>query len=367
VLKRRGANDEGAVAVIIALITIPVLFGMGTLVVDVGSLYAERRELQNGADSAAYAVALNCARSVTGCLAATTTAQSKANANSNDTKSTIDAVCGGAAGLSTCGSSPCPQNPGPSLPASGTYTRVTTSTRTSDDQSVMPALLSRALGLSGSRVCAEAIVAWGAPAGGRTLPLTFSQCEFNRLVPTAVPADPGAGTVQLLFHDGNSADSCSAKNSGADAPGSFGFITPDSGSACEATVVNGLLPTSTGNSVPNNAVCRDRLDHRLQSAPDHLVNTLVLIPIYDDHCGPGDNVCISGNGNNVTYPILGFAEFFITGWSFNGQYYYPEGADRPCNGSTSCLAGYFVRFVDTSAALGTGPATYGVSAVKLIG
>lgn len=361
-LKRRGRGfDEGAVAVLVAVITVPVLFGLGALVVDVGSLYAEKRELQNGADSAAYAVADGCARAAAGCAAAASAAQTSANGNANDGKSAVDDVCGGP-GLAPCGSSLCPQTPATTVPATGTtFVRVTTSTRTSNNGSVMPPLLSGALGFtSGFRVCAEAIASWGAPAGGRTIPVTFSQCEFARLVPGGVPVDPGAGTAQVIFHDGNSTDSCSAGKSGNDAPGSFGFINPDNSTSCVATVVNGTLPTSTGNSVPNNTQCQDRLNHSMQTAayPDRLYQSLVLIPIFNG---------VTGTGSNVTYTIVGYAEFYITGWNFGGQYYYPAGASRPCSGSTSCIAGYFVRYVDPSAVLGVGPATYGVAAVKLTG
>ena len=360
---RRRRPDEGAIAVVVAVITVPVLLGFGALVVDVGALYAEKRELQNGADSAAYAVAVSCGRFATGCSTAAATAQGSADKNANDGVTTVDEVCG-TSGLSPCGSSPCPLTPASTLPASGTtYVRVTTSVRTSTNATVMPPLLARAFGATaGARVCAEATVSWGAPAGGRTIPVTFSKCEFARLVPTGVPADPGTGTPQILFHDGNSADPCSASRSNADAPGSFGFITPDDATNCVATVINGTLSTSTGNSVPNNTQCRARLDKDKQTAafPDRLYQSLVLIPIFDQ-------TGVTGTGNNVTYPIIGYAEFYVTGWNFGGQYYYPEPPSRPCSGTTTCIAGYFVRYVDSSAVLGTGPATYGVAAVKLTG
>ena len=38
-----------------------VLLGLGAMVIDVGQLYQERAELQNGADAAALAVAKSCA------------------------------------------------------------------------------------------------------------------------------------------------------------------------------------------------------------------------------------------------------------------------------------------------------------------
>ena len=52
-------RDEGVVLVWVALMLV-VLVGMGALVIDIGALYVEKRELQNGADAAALAVARDC-------------------------------------------------------------------------------------------------------------------------------------------------------------------------------------------------------------------------------------------------------------------------------------------------------------------
>jgi hypothetical protein len=49
---RRLNDDDGAVAVIVALLAV-VLFGFAALVIDVGRCNDERRQLQNGADGAA--------------------------------------------------------------------------------------------------------------------------------------------------------------------------------------------------------------------------------------------------------------------------------------------------------------------------
>ena len=360
----RRRDDEGVVAVLVAVFTVPVLFGLGALVIDVGSLYAEKRQLQNGADAAAYAVASGCVRSLAGCLSATSTAQGRANNNADDATSTVDEVCGsvgpGSTVLNTCGATRCPQTPAATLPPNGTtFVRVTTSTRTASGATVMPPLLSGALGFTGSRVCAEATVSWGAPAGVTTVPLTFSQCEFSRLVPTGIPADPGNGTTQVLFHDGNSSDACSASRSNADAPGAFGFLSPDGSASCLVTVVNGKVPTSTGNAVPN--PCTDTFNNAKQTDafPNRLANTTVLIPIFTS---------ATGTGSNVEYTISGYAAFFITAWNFNGQNYYPQKpATPPCKGSQTCIAGYFQRYVSLDAVLGTGPALYGLAVTKLTG
>lgn len=57
-----GTNDRerGAVAVISALLLV-VLLGCAAIAVDVGMLYSERAQLQNGADAGAIAIAQDCA------------------------------------------------------------------------------------------------------------------------------------------------------------------------------------------------------------------------------------------------------------------------------------------------------------------
>ena len=92
-------DDAGATIVIVALMMV-VLLGMGALVIDVGQLYAERRELQNGADAAALAVAQDCAGG--DCRDETTTAGTYADDNAHDGKAAVDEVCGSGPGLTPC-------------------------------------------------------------------------------------------------------------------------------------------------------------------------------------------------------------------------------------------------------------------------
>ena len=62
ILARLRRDERGVVAAIVAiLLGTGVLLGMGALVIDVGQIYQERAELQNGADAAALAVAKSCA------------------------------------------------------------------------------------------------------------------------------------------------------------------------------------------------------------------------------------------------------------------------------------------------------------------
>ena len=59
-LTRHDDDERGAVLVWVALM-LTVLIGVGALVIDAGALYTEKRQLQNGADAAALAVAADCA------------------------------------------------------------------------------------------------------------------------------------------------------------------------------------------------------------------------------------------------------------------------------------------------------------------
>src|SRR5262245_48957134 len=69
---------------------------MTAIVVDVGRLFAEREELQSGADAAAYAVALDCAKRRVECsnLGGTDTADDYADSNARDGNSAIYEMCG---------------------------------------------------------------------------------------------------------------------------------------------------------------------------------------------------------------------------------------------------------------------------------
>ena len=65
--RRLDRDDRGAIAVTVAL-SLTALLAVLAFVVDVGLLYFEKAELQNGADSAALAVAQECATSGPTCM-----------------------------------------------------------------------------------------------------------------------------------------------------------------------------------------------------------------------------------------------------------------------------------------------------------
>ena len=158
-LRLLGRDDTGGVAVLVGiLIGGGVLFGLGALVVDVGQLYAERAQLQNGADAGALAVAKSCARGT--CTPAIAT--SYANLNSIDRASAVNLVCGSGT-LGGCPASTGTMTDCPPGPAQGTnYVDVHTSTLTSSGTTLLPPAFAQTLlghtNYTGSTVhaCAQA-------------------------------------------------------------------------------------------------------------------------------------------------------------------------------------------------------------------
>ena len=103
----RMRDERGAVGTVFAILLAGgVLLGMLAIVVDVGRLYAEREELQSGADAAAIAVAQECARddSPAGCPETDMVAIAKTlgNFNARDGRTNILEVCGTFGALDPC-------------------------------------------------------------------------------------------------------------------------------------------------------------------------------------------------------------------------------------------------------------------------
>ena len=73
--------------------------------IDVGQLYQERAQLQNGADAAALAVAKSCILGTCTAGTALSTAQTYANENASDGSAGVGTICGSAGILTACGAS----------------------------------------------------------------------------------------------------------------------------------------------------------------------------------------------------------------------------------------------------------------------
>src|SRR5215469_3933238 len=331
-------DDRGAVGVLIAiLIGGGVLFGMGAIVVDVGQLYSERAQLQNGADGGALAVAKTCARG--NCTAAV--AQLYANRNSNDGVSAVDLVCGGG-NLGACPASTGKIYDCPPPPQGVTnYVDVHTSTLTPGGSTLVPPAFARALlgnsNYNGTTVFACAQASWGPPQAAAGLAVTFSACEWDQATqngtvfgpPPPYPPSPlpSPSLDQVLkLHTTATNGGCPTEPAGADGPGLFGWTT-DPTSTCTTPIINGAYGGSTGTSISQ--ACKTVIKADWQN------KSLVFIPIY---------VIVQNPGNNAVYTLKGFAAFVITGYNLPGfqasDWLNPA---NNCKGSDKCINGYFTQ------------------------
>ncbi|MDP2622255.1 MAG: pilus assembly protein [Actinomycetota bacterium] len=295
---RRLNDDRGAVGVFMA-ITIVVLLGAVGLTIDVGALYRERRELRNGADAGALAIAEDCALGVSTCNSGQARALAKdyANANASDRFADVIDV---------------------DLDLSAKTVTVHLGTLTDAGGRNFEPFFARVVGFTGTTVHATATARWGYPSElWAHLPLIISECEFPQ--GTSVPTPEQV----FYFHDGNNAEPCNAQ-AGLDADGDgflaggFGWLTTDSG--CERYLLSERWYDADPGSSPSTG-CE-------VSYVGALVGDEVALPIFDD---------ILGVGAGGTYHIAGFALFHITGYHFGGQY----SVNPPCRGDQRCVSGYF--------------------------
>lgn len=274
------AGERGAVAVITAMMMV-VLLGMAAIVVDVGAIYSERAQLQNGADAAALAIAQNCAAGVCGDTAATATALTGKNANDNAAAAT--AVVDQSAGAVT----------------------VNTSTLTAQGQHALALAFAPILGFKTGTVGATAKAAWGSPAAATVFPFTTPHCVYDQ-------APPG----QLLWI---TTDASCRDSKGNIVPGGFGWL--DESSPCAAVVdITAQVGSQPGKSGP-------------PCSMTGVVNTTILIPLYETAWG---------QGQNATYSVYGFAAFHLSDYSWPGSFTNsPSAACDKCTG----IKGYFTKLI----------------------
>ncbi|MEW6154985.1 MAG: pilus assembly protein TadG-related protein [Actinomycetota bacterium] len=312
-------SEDGATLVLVAVLAVTVMI-MAAFVIDVGALLQERRELQNGADAAALAVAQSCAASTTTGECATDASAALAAApyadgNALDGAATVDFAMVDR--------------------ANGTVT-VRTSTREPGGSPLVPFSFARVIGLTGETVRAKATARWGPPASATVIPLAISPCEL---------AAAGFGTARrVLFHNTNSkAQTCPLGPNGSDVAGGFGWLDGDPGRGCSVALSAGNEASArTGASVP--AACDLAA----------LLGKTVLIPVFDR---------IVPSGTNALYRIVGFGAFVLDGYRFPGR---AGGSPVPCSSPDTCVSGTFTHFVDVSAAGPIGGGDFGVSVVRLV-
>jgi Flp pilus assembly protein TadG len=322
---RTNDHEHGAISVLTAVCMVALLFVVA-VVVNVGISYAEKAQLQNGADAAALAVANTCAgrATTTPCVAGVvdgplqTLANSMVNSNSNDGSSSVILTMG-----------------------TGTVT-ATVSTVSSDGNKII-------LPISGVNATVRALAAatWGGIYSGMpVIPITVGGCELD---PTKYPMD-GTDRVVLIHgtfdgHGSNKEIKCDSWNpeAGLNMPGGFGWLDTSDGCKPNITIDDPWVDSKTGASIPTG--CGDLF------TPE-LVGQTVLIPIF----GYKD-----GTGSNGEYEIVGWGVFVVRGWHFPSTT-----VNWPVGNGAQGLYGHFVKTVSYKDGFTMGgTTTYGASQVKL--
>jgi hypothetical protein len=351
-------DDRGVFGVLIGmLLASGVLLGMAALTIDVGTLYQERAELQNGADAGSLAVAKSC---VAGTTCTPGTAATYANRNAKDGVSAVTMVCG----RDLKGVLPsCPASSGtmvdcPSAPSAGTnYVDVHTATRTAGGSSLLPPVFARALAgnasYQGSTVLACARAMWGpALQSANSLAMTLSVCAWTK---ATGGSPPNFGTdVRIFVRDAPNAPTCA----GLSAPGEFGWLNDIGG--CTAAIDLTQNGYATGSDPGKNIskACQDALTSYVAN------QTPIFIPIFDT---------TTGTGNGATYHLVGLAAFILTGYANMNPLKDAipakfTKADCPNGGTTpSCIFGHFTQaLIPVSTTVGGGT-YFGAAAIKLAG
>ena len=371
-----GRDDRGAIGVlVVVLIGAGVLLGMGAIVIDVGRLYQNRAELQNGADAAALAVAKNCVLSISTCTLsnANSTAASYADANASQLTGHLAGIYGicvsvaSSPGNSAFTVGTCPPSSTtamtncPSNPASGNYVDVKTYTQVGSSHVLPPALAH-----GGSTVYACAQAEWGTALQSNSLGLTISMCDWQALTGNGSPY----GTIIPVYIKGK--DKNCAGPAGSNMPGGFDWLQPTSPSTCTTNI--DLTTNTTYNNTGNNVAqpCKQSLYNDITSYLNNNPVT-VFLPIFD--CVSTVPACpgYKTTGANAIYHIAGLAGFVPTGYSdLSG----PPGSDNLpkaygnnglCAVNAPCVEGYFKPGIDpVSDIIGSGT-SYGATTVKLSG
>lgn len=317
----RPADEDGAIAIVVGIAAIALL-GFGAVVIDAGGLYAEKAELQTGADAAALAVAERCAGDACGDVWALS--QTLVDANASD----------GVAEVAD-------------INLTSQRVEVTAATATADGGSGVRHWLAPLLGFDETAVTAVAAADWGGiVAGTAIVPLAISWCSFEVHTGGGVPSSEIEQTITYLDDDG--AD-CHGP-SGQAIPGGFGWLETDADScAATSSTEDDQTPGKPGVSTPGTCAPIDF---------EALRDDVVLLPVFED---------AGGTGSSGWFKIHGYAAFHVTGYRFAcpSGYRWNDGTG-PCGPNTArFVKGYFTKYVTLDDAFQLGGPDLGARAVGL--
>ncbi len=380
---RRG-EQRGQIIVVAALALIAMIGGV-SLVLEGGNAYAHQRVAQNAADSVANAGATVLAERLGG--ATKTDADVLAAMNTMATANGLDSFDGyytdvGGKLLTTGGAlaanKAAAAQVGPGNDGDTTIPPGAQGVQVGGSQQ-FDTTFARAIGISQFRASADATSVTGALTGGQFLPVIFPvnivDCEQN--------GDLGIGDTNWVLSQPDGPDA----NVFPDGPeyiiplcktggGSFMILDLDASlggpkNNCDEEVTNppliqfAFFPVDIASDNGNNCA------KKMVDAVNALKGKVVLVPICDVDC-------ITSGGSHAFYHVIRVAALYLDYMSDSNNknnslcqtHTGPSGQQLTTirgNGSSSCIAGWFVRYV-TSGPVGAGTvqgsASIGVQLVR---
>jgi Flp pilus assembly protein TadG len=328
-------SERGGIAVIVAILMVAML-GFAALAIDVGKLYAERAQLQNGSDAAALMMAQKCAKNDADvdCAITSTLAADLANKNAIDELSNVKSIA---------------------LDKMNRTVTVTTGAKESGAPANSVSLFfAGVLGIPSAEVNASSSVRWGSPVEGTIVfPLAFSVCQVSGMV------DGVAQVIQNHSADAN--PDCPLGPAGKTVPGGFAW-TLQSPSQCGGLVNLAINQSGsdTGNDGPSNC---DSILNKWASELAARRPVTVLLPVYDD---------VTGTGSGGSYHLTSFVAFSVQGWAFSGAdrlpmvYNASVSSGLECKGNCRGIIGKFVKYVSLADGYKLGPVSpNGATVVEL--
>lgn len=327
-------SERGVTAVIVAIMLV-VLVGFAALAVDVGAVVWDRKQLQNGADAGALAIAQACAQGACGNTAGDADDFAKANKSDPLATSTQGSVLG--------------------LTASA----VTVQTSATRQHWFAPVLAppDDPHANDSSKIFARATAEWGSPRKAKAIPFATASCWFMYQTGSTTSAPPPTGTtfsIPLMSKTSQPDGSltCGTRAAHADTAGGFGWLAPKPVGSCSVTIdlSDPWVGVSTGQPAP------------CALGDDLVIGDTLLMPLYDQW---------RYSGSNAEYRIFAFAAFKLTGYCFNHGVSLPVGwptckdmVENPQDKGQN-IRGTFVRYVSLDEVLEFGGPDLGATGVRL--
>jgi hypothetical protein len=305
-------RDERGQAIVLMTLSLVVIMGMATLVLDVGSWYHTKRRLQGTADAAALAGAQLLPNDSSG-------AQSQALAYANKNGGDV----------------------------AGANITVTSTVLTNDTISVRarktdPGIFSSIFGVASADIDARAKARVGPPTKARWVAPMVVDCEHPLIHNCDGNSTPDFGVNTTMDYDPMGA------------PGAYGMLNLEGGNGTPGSsdeagwILHGFdkyLGLGDYKSDPGAKFSSNNIQDALEARK----GTVLLFPVFR---------VLSGTGQNAIYEIIGWIGFNLTTFEVHGN--------------NATLHGYFTEFIAqgilaSTGGGGSGPSSsFGVKSIQLI-